>query len=47
LLRCRRLGASLDGFVRTSLHAQGRDLDYGPRPAPGPAYGGRTLDTRV
>jgi hypothetical protein len=30
LLRCRRLGAALDSFVRISLDAQGRG-EYGPR----------------
>lgn len=47
LLRCRRLGASLADFVRTSLHAQGRDLDYGPRAVLTPAYGTRAIDTRA
>ena len=34
LLRCRRLGHSLNEFVRLALCAQGLDDGYGPRGAP-------------
>jgi hypothetical protein len=45
LLRCRRLGAALGSFVRTSLEAQGR-TEYGPRGSM-PSYAGQALDARV
>ncbi len=45
LLRCRRLGAALDSFVRISLEAQGRS-EYGPRRI-ATTYAGQALDARV
>jgi hypothetical protein len=44
LIRCRRLGASLTEFVRTSLEVQGR-TEYGPRQ--GTSFSGQSLDERV
>lgn len=44
LMRCRRLGAALGDFVRTSLEAQGR-AEYGPRRMT--SYAGQALDARV
>ena len=44
LLRCRRLGVTLDTFVRISLEAQGRG-EYGPRK--GATSYGQALDARV
>jgi len=44
LLRCRRLGASLNEFVRLSLEAQGRGAGYGRRE---PAYAGQSLNARA
>lgn len=45
LLRCRRLGNTLDSFVRISLEAQGRS-EYGPRRT-ATSYAGQALDARV
>jgi hypothetical protein len=45
LLRCRRLGAALDSFVRISLDAQGL-TEYGPRKIAA-SYAGQALDARV
>lgn len=49
LVRCRRLGASLHAFVRTSLDAQGRGSGYGPRAGDGDeaALAGRAFTARV
>ena len=47
LLRCRRLGTSLREYIRLSFEAQGRGVDYGPRPSAGPAYAGQALNERV
>jgi hypothetical protein len=44
LIRCRRLGAALTDFVRTTLEVQGRAA-YGPRQ--GSAFAGQSLDERV
>jgi len=44
VIRCRRLGAALGDFVRTSLEAQGRS-EYGPRRAAPDA--GQAFDARV
>jgi hypothetical protein len=44
LLRCRRLGSTLDSFVRSSLEAQGRS-EYGPRRSATP-YAAQALDAR-
>jgi hypothetical protein len=44
LLRCRRLGAALDSFVRISLEAQGRS-EYGPRRI-ATSYAAPALDAR-
>ena len=46
LLRCRRLGAALGIFVRTSLEAQGRN-EYGPRGSAATFYAGQAVDARV
>src|SRR5262245_21333069 len=45
VLRSRRLGSSLDAFVRSSLDAQGRG-EYGPRKIAS-SYAGQALDARV
>lgn len=55
LLRCRRLGAALTEFVRTSLDSQGRAPGYGPSPSRGASrseaaarvLAGRSLNTRA
>jgi hypothetical protein len=44
LLRCRRLGSTLDSFVRISLEAQGHS-EYGPR-RPATPYAAQALDAR-
>lgn len=47
LLRCRRLGAALGDFVRISLEAQGRGIDYGPRRAIQDSHARPVIDTRA
>jgi hypothetical protein len=47
LLRCRRLGAALDDFVRITLEAQGRGTDYGPRRAAAGPYSRQAFNARV
>ncbi len=47
LMRCRRLGAALNDFIRLSLAAQGGQSDYGPRADAAAEYAGRALNTRV
>ena len=47
LLRCRRLGMALGDFVRTSLEAQGRGAEYGPRQSAMLPYPGHVLNARV
>ena len=44
LLRCRRLGAALNEFVRLSFEAQGRTTGYGRQE---PALAGQSLNARV
>jgi hypothetical protein len=44
LLRCRRLGAALNEFVRLSFEAQGRGVGYGRTQ---PVYAGQSLNARV
>jgi hypothetical protein len=46
LTRCRRLGAALNEFVRTSLDVQGRGAEYGPRQHAA-GHGVHALDARV
>jgi hypothetical protein len=47
LRRCRRLGATLNEFVRFSLDAQGHGLGYDPRRPDAPRLTGRSFNERA
>ena len=47
LRRCRRLGATLNEFIRFSFHAQGHAAGYEPGRAQAPHLSGRAFNERV
>jgi hypothetical protein len=47
LLRCRRLGSALSGFVRLSLDARGQGIGYESDHGTALALSGRGLETRA
>ena len=47
LARCRRLGGSLDAFVRVSFEARGQSIGYEPARGAASTLSGRAFQTRA
>lgn len=47
LLRCRRLGAALNAYVRVTLETQGRMSGYGRGNNAAPTFAGRSVNARA